>query len=99
MWGDVRQIYTGPGTFARAFPLLFAIPVLAEAAQHVVEVGIGMYDGPASAHAAGTVRHALAGAWSGRCRYCCRAIGSSAIWRSTQIGLQSLSGPPSSFSQ
>ena len=44
MWQDIKDIYTSALSFSRALPLLFLIPVAAEAAQHVVEVRIGMYD-------------------------------------------------------
>ena len=44
MWQDIREIYARALAVARVLPLLFLVPVLAEAAQHVVEVRLGMYD-------------------------------------------------------
>jgi hypothetical protein len=43
LWRDVRDIYGSAGSFALACPLLFLIPVVAEFAQHVVEVQGGLY--------------------------------------------------------
>jgi len=42
--GDVRTIYRRGGRAAVAVPLLTAIAVLPEAAQHVVEIKLGMFD-------------------------------------------------------
>lgn len=52
MGQDIKDIYRQALAFAAALPLLFLVPVLAEAAQHIVEVRIGMYDGKAGAIAA-----------------------------------------------
>lgn len=52
MWQDIKDIHRQALAFSVALPLLFLVPVLAEAAQHVVEIGIGMYDGRAGAIAA-----------------------------------------------
>lgn len=49
---DTKAIYRNAGTFARAFPLLFLIPVGIEMAQHVVELRGGMYLNEAGAMAA-----------------------------------------------
>lgn len=52
MGTDIRQIYRSAWIFARACPLLFLVPVIVEAAQHVVELNAGMYLGEAGARAA-----------------------------------------------
>ena len=49
MIGDLRQAYSGAWRFMLACPILFAIPVLVEAVQHVIEYQLGMYDGIARA--------------------------------------------------
>lgn len=43
LWSDIREIYGSAWAFAFACPLLFMIPVLAEFAQHVVEIDLGLY--------------------------------------------------------
>ena len=49
---DITGIYRSSWAFALACPLLFAIPVLVEMAQHIVELQAGMYDGKEGALAA-----------------------------------------------
>lgn len=49
---DIANIYRSSWAFALACPLLFAIPVLVEMAQHVVELQAGMYAGKEGAIAA-----------------------------------------------
>ena len=49
---DIANIYRSSWAFALACPLLFAIPVLVEMAQHVVELHAGMYAGKEGAIAA-----------------------------------------------
>ena len=49
---DIRSIFTSSLAFALACPILFAIPVLVEFAQHVVELEAGMYVDTASAQVA-----------------------------------------------
>lgn len=48
---DIRSIYSWAWAFAFACPFLFFIPVLAEFAQHVVEMEGGMYSNPSGAAA------------------------------------------------
>lgn len=43
MWTDIKTLYRSIWTFALVCPVLFAIPVLVEFAQHVVEMQAGMY--------------------------------------------------------
>lgn len=52
LWSDVREVYGSAWAFAFACPLLFLVPVLAEFAQHVVEIDLGLYDSLAGAKAA-----------------------------------------------
>ena len=52
MWSDIKRIYSSSWAFALACPLLFAIPILVELAQHVVELQAGMYAGKEGAVAA-----------------------------------------------
>lgn len=42
-WHDVKDVYGSAWAFAFACPILFLVPVIAEFAQHVVEVQGGMY--------------------------------------------------------
>lgn len=49
---DIANIYRSSWAFALTCPLLFAIPVLVEMAQHVVELQAGMYSGKEGAVAA-----------------------------------------------
>lgn len=51
MFREIRETYATSARFIRALPLIAALPVLAEAAQHVVEWRIGMYDSFAQASA------------------------------------------------
>jgi hypothetical protein len=44
-------VYAGAWRYMLACPLLFAVPVLVEFVQHVIEMRIGMYDGIAAAQA------------------------------------------------
>lgn len=44
-------VYAGAWRYMLACPLLFAVPVLAEFVQHVIEMRIGMYDSLAAAQA------------------------------------------------
>jgi hypothetical protein len=74
-WGGV---YGGAWRYALACPLLFAVPVVAEFVQHVIEMRIGMYDSLAAAQAVEangarmawgvvkTLALALAGYWVAR---------------------------------
>lgn len=43
MWTLIKECYRESARFARAWPLLFALPLAAELAQHVVEYRIGMF--------------------------------------------------------
>jgi len=43
MWTSIKECYRESARFARAWPLLFALPLAAELAQHVVEYRIGMF--------------------------------------------------------
>lgn len=52
LWSDVREVYGSAWAFALTCPILFLIPVIAEFAQHVVEVNLGLYDSVAGAKAA-----------------------------------------------
>lgn len=47
----IAQVFGGAWRYARLCPLLFAVPLAAEFAQHVAEVTIGLYDGAAQAQA------------------------------------------------
>jgi hypothetical protein len=47
-----RDVHRSSLAFAAALPLVFAIPLVAEFIQHVVEMQIGMYDGVEGAKAA-----------------------------------------------
>ena len=49
---DAKAIYSSAWRFAIACPILFAIPVLVELAQHVIEMRAGMYTGEEGAIAA-----------------------------------------------
>jgi hypothetical protein len=49
---DYGHVYAGAWRYMLAVPLLFAVPVAIEFIQHVIEMGIGMYDGVAGAQAA-----------------------------------------------
>lgn len=51
MFKEVGEIYRGSWRFSLACPLLFAVPVIAEAVQHAAEWGIGMYASFAAAQA------------------------------------------------
>lgn len=51
MFREIRETYATSARFIRALPLIVAVPVVAEAAQHVVEWRIGMYDSLALASA------------------------------------------------
>jgi hypothetical protein len=51
MIGAIRDVFAGSARYAWACPLLFAVPLVAEFAQHVAEVRIGLYDSVASAQA------------------------------------------------
>lgn len=46
---DIAEVYRASWAFAFACPLLFAIPIIVEFAQHVVELQAGMYAGKAGA--------------------------------------------------
>src|ERR1044072_4342025 len=48
-----KSVYGGAWRYLLACPLLFAVPVLVEFVQHVIEIGIGMYESPAGMAAAG----------------------------------------------
>lgn len=48
---DIKSIYRWTWAFAFACPVLFFIPVIAEFAQHIVEIEGGMYSGQAGAEA------------------------------------------------
>ncbi len=50
-WGGLKYSYRESWAFILACPLLFLVPVLAEFAQHIAEMQIGMYDSPAAAQA------------------------------------------------
>jgi len=43
MWTSIKECYSESARFARAWPLLFALPLAAELAQHFVEYRIGMF--------------------------------------------------------
>ena len=47
----IRDVFAGSARYAWACPLLFAVPLVAEFAQHVAEVHIGLYDSAARAQA------------------------------------------------
>lgn len=47
----VAQIFGGAWRYVRVCPLLFAVPLAAEFAQHVAEVSIGLYDSAVRAQA------------------------------------------------
>ena len=47
-----RDVHRSSFVFAAALPLVFAIPLVAEFVQHVIEMQIGMYDGVKGAKAA-----------------------------------------------
>ena len=47
-----RDVHRSSLAFAAALPLVFAIPLVAEFVQHVIEMRIGMYDGVEGAKAA-----------------------------------------------
>ena len=47
-----RDVHRSSLAFAAALPLVFAIPLVAEFVQHVIEMQIGMYDGVEGAKAA-----------------------------------------------
>lgn len=69
MWPEIKEAYRSGWSFALAFPLLFAVPVLIEFIQHVIEIRIGMYvdfdaHGPQTA-----IRCVSAGGWSKRSRW------------------------------
>ncbi|HTU11966.1 MAG TPA: hypothetical protein VMG08_13835 [Allosphingosinicella sp.] len=51
MFSEIKETYATSARFVRALPLIAALPVLAEAAQHVAEWRIGMYDSLAQASA------------------------------------------------
>lgn len=51
MIAAVKEVFVRSGRYAWLCPLLFAVPLAAEFAQHVVEVRIGLYDDIASAAA------------------------------------------------
>jgi len=53
MWTEIRTAYRDSWMVALTYPLLFALPVAAEFAQHVVEQGIGMYASLEAMEAAG----------------------------------------------
>jgi len=48
---DLKFVHAGAWRYMLACPLLFAVPVLVEFVQHVIEMRIGMYDGIAAAQA------------------------------------------------
>jgi hypothetical protein len=48
---DDKEVYAGAWRYALACPLLFAVPVVVEFIQHVIEIRIGMYDSIAAAQA------------------------------------------------
>jgi hypothetical protein len=50
---DYGDVYAGAWRYMLAVPVLFAVPVAIEFIQHVIEMRIGMYEGPAGAAAAG----------------------------------------------
>lgn len=52
MLEQIGAVYRDGWRAAMLFPLLFLIPALAEFAQHVVEIKVGMYDSAAAAKAA-----------------------------------------------
>jgi hypothetical protein len=54
MIAEFKDVYAGAWRYALACPLLFAVPVIAEFIQHVIEMRIGMYDGIAALKAAET---------------------------------------------
>jgi hypothetical protein len=49
--GELKGVYSGAWRYALACPLLFAVPVLVEFIQHVIEIRIGMYESIAAAQA------------------------------------------------
>lgn len=49
---DYGDVYAGAWRYMLAVPVLFAAPVAIEFIQHVIEMRIGMYEGPAGAAAA-----------------------------------------------
>lgn len=51
MFREIRETYAGSARFIRAMPLIAAMPVAAEAVQHVAEWRIGMYESLATAQA------------------------------------------------
>ena len=48
---EFKGVYSGVWRYALACPLLFAVPVVVEFIQHVIEMRIGMYDSIAAAQA------------------------------------------------
>ncbi|MFL9841352.1 hypothetical protein ABS767_10280 [Sphingomonas sp. ST-64] len=51
MIAALKTVFGGSARYAWACPLLFAVPLLAEFAQHVVEVHLGLYESVAQAKA------------------------------------------------
>ena len=78
MIAELKGVYSGVWRYALACPLLFAVPVVVEFIQHVIEMRIGMYDSVAAAQAVEangarlgwgvvkTLSLALAGYWVAR---------------------------------
>ncbi len=51
-WQGFKYVHRESWAFFLACPLIVAIPIVVEFVQHVVEMQIGMYDGPSGAEAA-----------------------------------------------
>ena len=53
MWTEIRRAYGDSARVALALPLLFALPLVAELIQHVIEYRIGLFESFAAMEATG----------------------------------------------